>query len=251
MFKKNTTANNRYINHLIAISAISFASFASFANEVKYKIEITNDNHVRFSGEFSSLVVDDVIQNFRNSKSKWLIIKSKGGEVKSALRLADYIYDNRINVIIEDYCISSCANYIFPAADIKIIDKTGVLGFHGGPRDPIEIDVKDLGEQFESMPKEQKAAVIAAMKSDMQSIQKSLSTLENSFYTKIGVSKELPYFGIAVATSEMKNTNPDKYWGFFYSLEKMKEMNITNIYIAGGSWSPRDLAGQQRFYLIK
>ena len=47
------------------------------------------------------------------SKIKWLAIKSVGGEVNLGLDLAEFINKNSLNVEVTEYCLSSCANYVF------------------------------------------------------------------------------------------------------------------------------------------
>ena len=64
-------------------------------------------------------------------KTESVIVTSLGGEVEYGLMIGNDIFDRKLNVIVRDYCFSSCANYIFLAGKKKIIEKDSVLGFHG------------------------------------------------------------------------------------------------------------------------
>lgn len=60
-----------------------------------------------------------------------LRLTSSGGEVEAAIRLAGWIYTNKIDIEVVDYCLSSCANYLFTAAFQKTILPGAVVAWHG------------------------------------------------------------------------------------------------------------------------
>lgn len=59
-------------------------------------------------------------------------IESTGGEINLGLDLGSFIFKNQLNVKVDSYCFSSCANYIFTAGIKKNLVKEAVVGFHGG-----------------------------------------------------------------------------------------------------------------------
>lgn len=61
-----------------------------------------------------------------------IVVRSGGGSVVGALSMAKEINQRRIHVIVDRYCLSSCANYLFVAAARKSLLPGAVLGFHGG-----------------------------------------------------------------------------------------------------------------------
>lgn len=62
---------------------------------------------------------------------EWLIIDSAGGEINLAMDIGDWVHSNRINVRVTDQCLSSCANYVFTAAQVKVIEPGAVVAWHG------------------------------------------------------------------------------------------------------------------------
>src|SRR6202000_415715 len=58
-------------------------------------------------------------------------LTSTGGEVSSAIRLAQWIHKNSLDVRVRLICISSCANYLFPAGRAKTIDPHALVIWHG------------------------------------------------------------------------------------------------------------------------
>jgi len=98
------------------------------------------------------------------NRIQWILILSFGGDVGSALDMADAIYESRARLIINGPCLSSCANHVFLAAREKYVLSGGVVAWHGGiPHTP----------SSESNPL---APLIAR---------------SNAFFDKVGVSKDL------------------------------------------------------------
>ncbi len=64
-----------------------------------------------------------------NPNIKQIELNSGGGYVRIAIAIAEEIKRRNLNVRVSGFCISSCANYLFLAGNIKYLN--GVLGFHG------------------------------------------------------------------------------------------------------------------------
>lgn len=60
------------------------------------------------------------------------VVNSDGGEVTAALRLARSLRARGLRLIVARRCISSCANFLFPAARTKAVAPNGLVVFHGG-----------------------------------------------------------------------------------------------------------------------
>ena len=60
-----------------------------------------------------------------------LVINSLGGHTTTGRRLGQWVRDQGITVVVDEFCFSSCANYIFTAAPKKIIRDGAYVGWHG------------------------------------------------------------------------------------------------------------------------
>ncbi|MGC7862437.1 hypothetical protein ACP3XP_00195, partial [Vibrio anguillarum] len=77
-------------------------------------------------------------------KPNTLIITSDGGDIMLGIELGRWVYDNKMSVEVNDYCLSSCANYVFTAGKIKYISNRAIIGFHGGATSEVfKKDVRD------------------------------------------------------------------------------------------------------------
>ena len=73
----------------------------------------------------------NALRNVITSKTRKLLIESEGGSVPAALGIARIIQENRIQVHVRGYCLSSCANYLLPAASFASVEKGSRIMFHG------------------------------------------------------------------------------------------------------------------------
>jgi hypothetical protein len=87
---------------------------------------------VKFNGEISSTSSAEIIKMLTSKKFDTLEINSYGGNARAALTLAWHIKEKNINILVDKYCLSSCANYLFLAANNKTLRSGAILGFHGG-----------------------------------------------------------------------------------------------------------------------
>lgn len=79
--------------------------------------EITSDSFEQFQTVF-----DD--------KVKVVILNSPRGETNAGIRIGMALLEAKVDVIVDQYCLSSCANYLFTAGQNKEI-RNGIVGFHG------------------------------------------------------------------------------------------------------------------------
>ena len=84
-----------------------------------------------YSGEISKERNAVFLNQYKTQPPDKIIITSSGGEVAAAITLARWIYRYQIDVEIDQYCLSSCANYLFPAANRKIIQPGAIVAWHG------------------------------------------------------------------------------------------------------------------------
>ena len=63
---------------------------------------------------------------------KSFVIRSPGGDAEAGMRLGERMRLKSIPVTVRDYCVSSCANYVFMAATRRRAEPGGaLLAFHG------------------------------------------------------------------------------------------------------------------------
>lgn len=85
-----------------------------------------------FSGDIDSDSAAAAARHLPDRSLTAIVVTSDGGEVTSALRLARAIRARGLLLIVQRRCISSCANFLFPAARTKAVAPNSLVIFHGG-----------------------------------------------------------------------------------------------------------------------
>jgi hypothetical protein len=71
---------------------------------------------------------------FRELKQNgYAVIRSEGGNPISAIRISDILMEKNATVVVADYCLSACANFLFVATDKTYVLKDSIVAWHGGP----------------------------------------------------------------------------------------------------------------------
>jgi hypothetical protein len=100
-----------------------------------------NPNTLSFTGpiehgEFAKF------QKIYSSDIQALVVRSGGGVAVEGLFIGEVLAQNpELTVIVQGYCMSSCANYLFVAGKTKFLDY-GIVGFHGNLHSTIFINEK-------------------------------------------------------------------------------------------------------------
>jgi len=152
----------KYIFLLLMHTMLFFANVD--AEEINQKIVINNENvgkkedetlinigknFVEWSGKITDKGVSALIDASKdNADIREFSIVSLGGDVKSAIRLANWIKLRGMDVRVRDVCFSACANYVFLAGNRKIIEDYAFVAWHG---DVFQKNFRELIQKYEGI----------------------------------------------------------------------------------------------------
>jgi hypothetical protein len=63
----------------------------------------------------------------------FFVVRSSGGHVGVAMRLSDKLREKNARVIVYDFCLSACANYVLVASHKTYVTTRAIVAWHGGP----------------------------------------------------------------------------------------------------------------------
>lgn len=175
--------------NLIKFGKILFISaciaFPGLVRSATYEVDPGNKT-LRMTGE---IIDEDAkrIEAYLHSGIETIIVRSGGGSVVGALEIAREMNKRKISLIVDKYCLSSCANYLFVAAYKKSLLPESVLGFHGGVYG--EVPIK---ESKTNKPKKGTMSMKSFWKEDAK------------FFEKIGFNKDLLKRSYALTEPEVK-----------------------------------------------
>ncbi|MFZ6735190.1 hypothetical protein ACO0LG_24935 [Undibacterium sp. Ji42W] len=159
--------------------------FPCLAWSATYQVDPGN-KVLRMTGE---IVDEDAkqIEEYLGTGIETIIVRSGGGSVVGALEIAKEINKRKINLIVDKYCLSSCANYLFIAAYKKSLLPESVLGFHGGVYGKAPIQGPKSGKSKKG-------------NMSMESFWKK----DSRFFQEIGFNKDLLKRSYALTEPEIK-----------------------------------------------
>lgn len=159
-----------------------------------------------------------------------LILNSLGGEINLGMDLGEWVFDNKLNVIVEYAAFSSAANYIFPAGQKKFLYKNSFIGWHGGASQTPQTLYDKFFAKF-------------ILKDYMIKAQKR----ELEFFKKINVNYKITTLG----QQEIFKKYDDSYRGWTYSLKALKELGVNNIILIDKKWTPITEFKDAKFFIIE
>ncbi|HYC02142.1 MAG TPA: hypothetical protein VED40_02555 [Azospirillaceae bacterium] len=170
------------------------------------------DDVLCINGEIGTKMLVD-IENVEWTAVDTVIVDSGGGDVAIAIQIAEKIASQKITLVVRGRCLSSCANYLFIAASLKIVLKDSKIGWHGGPGTAEDYGISD-----------------PARAEKINSIRK----LSDDFLTKMGVSTEILYSAPQWAVSEgerRKSLGADlRSFTWSYNAEELlRRFNVKNV----------------------
>lgn len=153
-------------------------AFAAHGQESAYKVDVEG-TAVVFRGRIERRSVDAFLHALKdNPRISRLVITSGGGQVASAMDMGEAIFARQLDVEVPVACLSSCANYIFPAGRRKRLGHALAVGWHGNMTHVIFTQLTGQSHWSE----------------DMMQSARQLARRESDFFARIGVDGFVCWF---------------------------------------------------------
>jgi len=166
-----------------------------------------------------------------NQPLQRLLIDSGGGDVAAAIELADWVHARQLDLTVTGVCLSSCANYVFPAARQKEIRPGAIVAWHGNYhhlaqtgkwRDDVVLRMQRDGEDEQTATRHVLSQVAR------------LVALERDFFARIGVDEQVCWIG---------KQPPYSVADYYYlSAADMARFGISAVQVPAG-YTTTDLSG--------
>jgi hypothetical protein len=183
-------------------------------------IKVINDT-LFYKGAITDLMVLQALELARGSEVKItnLYIDSGGGSSRSGIIFGNWVYKNKIKVTVDNLCFSSCANYIFTAANGVYVKKNSLIGWHGGAFQK-HFTVPMRWYEYAIPNRQAKKEVYIALRKELWEKE------ETAFFDMIDVDQKITTYG---QLSENNCQNLTRANGWNYSVNDLKNMGVNNI----------------------
>lgn len=212
------------------------------------------DSTIVFEGDIDLNTYRDFLSVVRGKEDQITTIRinSPGGFTDQGILIGEWIFEHGIDVIVDEACFSSCANYIFTAGKNKIIGKDAIVGWHGSDQqDPFIAagygismpdlyardydEMKEWGETLPGETKEDFVASILAMDAERDDG-------EQRFLDTIGVNLYLMNYGFLPDQFDYYMIEQTEYGGWTFSIEDMAKFGVHNVTYEGEGTYPSEQA---------
>jgi hypothetical protein len=232
-----------------------------------------NNGVIQYFGPIDMQRVEKFKQLYRPGDR--LLVNSNGGSLYAGIDMGNFIHQNRMTVEVANLCISSCANYIFLAGETKVLNKNSLVVFHGGPKQANFLSLMQQADASNAAPGttfgqadyegvvtiESASAQRASRASNYGNPCEIGEVVNINGYCEAITANQRLQFLIALEEQLYNDINPNmdmnipylgqiddyeqvyleyKYYGFFYSIESLKRLNVKNVYTKDGEWSPEN-----------
>ena len=209
---------------------------------------------ISFVGDIESQTYRDFLYAVRGKEDQITTIRinSGGGITEQGMQIGEWVFDHEIDVIVDEFCFSSCANYIFTAGKNKIIEKDAMVGWHGSEQQDLFIaagygitleelygrDYDELKEWGETLYGETKEEFVRnVMEADMYD-----RADEPEFLDKIGVNLYLMVYGMLPGQFDYYFSDDTHFGGWTFTIEDMAKFGVHNVTYDGEGQYPSEKA---------
>ena len=158
---KQTTPSKRYVTPAEMIRLIGAEEYARLLREAEEKafaeaaampvrVERNGDS-VSFSGPITEQAADALEAALAALPTSVLRVRSAGGDTAAGRRMGRLVRKHRLTVIVDEYCVSSCANYLFTAGIRRIIAESSVVVWHGNALQKTGRELDQCGRTVSSL----------------------------------------------------------------------------------------------------
>jgi hypothetical protein len=229
-------------------SALVAASMPALASAPEATQAYFSNGELEYFGDLDENANDRLFALYDrlSPKPTVLSIRSQGGEVNAGMALGSWVRAHRLNVKVLEFCLSACANYVFPAGIRKIVSNFAVIGYHGGPNNPGQLQ---LGAKAQKIYDALSPAQQKAFMDDVVEISSRDSHRETEYFKEIGVRADISSLGQQGQYQQISRQNPGAA-GWTYSLEGFAMLGVRDISVINPPWKPGGNSHQLRFVTI-
>ncbi len=183
-----------------------------------------NGNTVIYRGSLTKEGLRALRKTGASSPITTLFIDSTGGEIMVGMEFGAWVFERKLDVVVDRACLSSCANYVFTAGRNKEIRPGAVVAWHGSAKQP------GLLEQMHNAVEERINAKGLSRRNRSKELAHARQA--NIEYLTVAIHKQSEFFYRIGVDEYVTRVGNDKYdvRGFFYlSVVDMASFGIDNV----------------------
>ena len=222
-------------NLIFSAALLALSSPAMAAGDDTTQVYFSN-GQLEYVGSINQKANQQLIALYDSlaAKPAVLSIRSPGGEVNAGMDLGSWVRAHKLNVRVMEFCLSSCANYVFPAGIEKIVSNFAMIGYHGGPGKLEKLTLDESAQKiYDALPPDQQKALMA----EFASVSQQGGRREAQYFEQLGVRADISSLGQSQRYDQFVKANPNAA-GWTYSLEDFARLGVRDISVINPPWKP-------------
>ena len=203
--------------YLSTYKAVFLAAVQCIANPAIADISLAA-GAAYYTGSISAEQNQRFFEAVQGKAVKRMVITSSGGEVEAGIALGLWVFNHRLNIEVPEYCLSSCANYVFLAGHHKSIGAGAIVAWHGNYN---HLKQTGLWQDGIASRMERHGEDAATARVQVREDVERLVDLERDFFARIGVNEYLCWIG------KVPPYNAPNY--YFLSRQDMARFGVTHV----------------------
>ncbi len=206
------------------------------------------DGELVYAGALDTLANRRLFRLYESlkEKPKVLSIQSVGGSVLTGISLGSWVRANSLDVKVLEYCLSSCANYVFPAGRRKIVSNFALIGYHGGANSAY-LGISAASKKV--LAEQPRSEGFRKMADSMLKSVRNQAQQELAFLKILGVDVDLVSRGQEDRYQGLFKEHP-KTKGWTYSAADFERMGVHRIDVINPPWLPNLQLGEAKFLVL-
>ena len=124
----------RLVRCLLPALGLALISASCFAARVSTEDDVMTIRGTIRAGDAAR------VRDAMTPETRLIVVTSDGGDMQEGIAIAEILRDRGVDISVDRFCMSACANYLFAAGKRRFVPRNSVVCFHGtAPRSKDEV----------------------------------------------------------------------------------------------------------------
>lgn len=194
---------------LLSISVLSVVACTSPPAPPEGRVSL-HDTVISIDGHISAATLEELVRlTEANPDVRHLRVTSERGDPMAAMQIGYLLQQKQFVIEVTDVCLEACANYLFTAAEERIVQANALIAWSGGALD-------------RSWIYQWRSYILPGLKSFATRYADTYLRRETRFFERINVDQHITVYGFDKNIGCVNNA----YRGFYYSAADLLSMGV-------------------------
>ncbi|MBA3988315.1 hypothetical protein [Aliidiomarina maris] len=203
----------------LLLAGFALSACSSSPTETPSSSVRITDSELQISGFISEATIEQVRSLTSSYNVERVRVNVTEGDPLATMQLGYFIHRRELDLVVEEYCLSVCANYLFTAARQKYLAPESIVAFSGGALSS-------------SWTQQHQGLLIPGVRFVAEQYMDAFLRREIRFFDRIAVDQTVTAYGY----TEASGCTETAHQGFYYSIPELLRFGIGDIEPIRSNW---------------